>query len=320
MGEKNRENKVKINDDAKRFAKSTLKRYKKDNKGYFDSKKELKESYCQHLLELLPGAIDFCVKSGHINNDEVKEVRDGIYSKIASEDFTKIVKKEIKNDNEIENIKLFPIVAKDILAECKRVNDANRAEDPNAALYDVTHVSELSQMIMKKKLKKMEKEGISTALAFDLLSIIPTKKAIEYSQFYRIKSLYDCMYEHAKEEKVPFGKIINIMIPEEFYPVFISFALLERKEKFSKLTDSQKELYLEISTWCFDTMNRKLSNKELDAVITLYINSRKKDESQGKDGNRRYALATLSADEYERIAKTITNIIANDDSVKKYLN
>ena len=320
MSEKRNDRKIKINEDAKDFAKASLKRYKKANKDYFDSKSELKENYYRYLLDLLPGAIDFCIKYGHIQNEEVQKTKVEIYTKINEASFIKLMKKEVKHDNEIGNIKLFPIIAKEILQEAKRVNDALLAEDPNAKTYDVSDVLELSQLIMKKKLKKMEKNEISQSLAFDILSIIPNKKAIEYSQFFRIKSLYDCLYEHAKEENIPFAAVVDAVIPKEYYPAFITFALLERKEKFSKLTDLQKKLYLDISTWCFETMNNDLSAKELDAVLKTYISSRRKDEAQSKDSNRRYALASLSETEYERIAKAVKNAIANDDSAKKYLN
>ena len=45
---------VKINDDAKTFASTTFKKYKKHNDDYFDSKKELKNSYSMYLIDLLP--------------------------------------------------------------------------------------------------------------------------------------------------------------------------------------------------------------------------------------------------------------------------
>ena len=66
-------------------------------------------------------------------------------------------------------------------------------------------------------------------------------------------------------------------------------------------------------------MEKSLSKEEVESVIKTYVTGRKRDESQGKDGNRRYALASLSADDYGRINKVITKMIAEDDSIKKYL-
>jgi hypothetical protein len=126
------------------------------------------------------------------------------------------------------------------------------------------------------------------------------------------------LYESAKSVAVPFAEIMDIAIPEEYHLAFITFALLERKEKFLKLTDSQKELYLAISNWCFSSME-KLNKEELESVIKTYVAGRKKDDANGRDGNRRYALSSLSEQEYPKINKMITKMIANDDSIKKYL-
>lgn len=310
---------VKINEDAKEFAKATLKRYKKQNGDYFDSKKELKSSYAMYLIDLLPDTIEFVVKYGYINNEEVQKVKTGIFQKLTDPDFIKIIKKELKNGNKIGNIKLLPIIIKEILLEAKKLNDAALAENPNAKVYDMSDLVELSQYILKKRLKKFEKAGIASSLAFDLLSIIPCDKALESSQFYRIHGLYDTLYQHVKSVAVPFEKVMEILIGEDYYPVFITFALLERKEKFLKLTDSQKTLYLEISNWCFKVMEKDLNKDEVESIVKTYVAGRRKDESQGKDSNRRYALASLSADDYPRISKVITKMIADDDAIKKYL-
>ena len=317
---KNRNNAVKINEDAKDFAAVTLKKYKKKNKDCFDSKKELKSSYYQYLVDLLPKTIEFVIKYGYIQKEEVQAAKNEIYTKVNDPDFVKVLKKELKRDNKIENIKLLPIMIKEILGEAKRCNDEIIANDPNGKTYDMTDMIELSQTILKKKLKKAEKAGINASLAFDVFSIIPCDNALDGSQFYRVRSFYDCLYEHAKSKAVPFEDIINIVIGEEYFSVFITFALLERKEKFTKLTDSQKTLYLDISNWCFKTMEKDLSKEEIEKVIRLFISSRKKDESQQKDSNRRYALAQLSADDYPRINKVISKMIAADEGVKKYLN
>lgn len=309
---------VKINSDAKEFAKATMKRYKKDSGDYFDSKKELKSSYELYLIDLLPEAIDFVVKYGYINNEEVQEVKTGIFQKLTDPDFVSLIKKELKRGNDIKNIKLLPIIIKEILAEGQKVNNEALAENPNAKIYDLTDIAELSRLILKKKIKKFEKAGINSQLAFNVLSIVPHKSALENSQFYRIHSLYDTLYESAKSVAVPFDVVMDILVPEDYYLAFITFALLERKEKFMKLTDSQKELYLAISNWCFSTMN-KLKKDELESVLKTYVAGRKKDDEAGRDGNRRYVLSSLSEDEYPNIHAMVSKMIAKDGNVKKYL-
>ena len=73
MANRQRKNQqVKINADAKEFASATFKKYKKHNGDYYDSKKELKESYNLYLVDLLPATIEFVVKYGHIKNEEIQ--------------------------------------------------------------------------------------------------------------------------------------------------------------------------------------------------------------------------------------------------------
>ena len=67
-------------------------------------------------------------------------------------------------------------------------------------------------------------------------------------------------------------------------------------------------------------MEKDLNKEEIEKVIKTYVTGRKKDESQQKDSNRRYALSTLSSDDYPRINKVIAKMVADDEGIKKYLN
>lgn len=320
---------IKIPKDVERFGTWDLKKFKKKGPGYeYDSKKELKEAFELYMLELLPEVIEFLVKYGHINRDEVREIKESCYARLIDTDFVKRIRKELKKDNDIKNIELLPILFREILFEAQKANASALAKDPNADLIDLSDVEELiTEFIVKKKMKKLKKAGIPEAFAFDILTIIPCKEALGYGQFYRIHCLYDCMYEHAKKGNMSTIKFAQVMealvdvklVPEDMISYFILFALLERKEKFSKITDEQKPLYTAITTWCFDEMERHLKKSQVEEIISLYVSSRKKDDAQGKDSNRRYVLSTLSEQEYARISKIVKNFIVKDESVKKYL-
>ena len=315
----NKNRKIHIPEDVKEFAKADFKKFKKRNSDYYDSKKELKQGYYLYLVDLFPPVIEFIVKYGYINNDDVQQVKNRALAKINDMDFIKVVKKTIKRGDDIENIKLLPIIIKEILMEAKKRNDAILAENPNGKIYDMSDLTELSYLILKKKMKKFEKAGIPASLAFDVLSIIPCKEALKSSHMYRIHALYDTLYEHAKTAQIDFDKLIDLAVDEDYHLACISFALLERKEKFSKLTDSQKTLYLAITNWCFNTMEKKLKKQEVYELINVYVRARIRDDKNGRDSNRRYSLSSLSEEDYPRIATVVKRIIADDDSVKKYL-
>lgn len=309
---------IKIRKEVEEFAKASFKKFKKKEKDYYDTKKELKSAFNSYLIELLPDVIEFVVRYGYIRNDNVQETKRAAFEKIADKDFVKVMKKEVKQGNDVKNMKLMPIIIKEFLAEADRVNKELLANDPNAKLVDMSDMIELSKMILKKRLKKAEKAGIDPSIAFDLLSIIPTDESMKISQNYRVHMLYECMYEHSKTKEVPFDKIMETLIDDDMYSVFIVFALLERKEKFGTLTDSQKVFYMAVSTWVFATME-SMSKDDIEAIIRVYVNNRKRDEVQNKDGNRRYALSTLTETDYPKIAKTIRKMITDDESIKKYL-
>ena len=315
----NKNRKVHIPGDVKEFAKADFKKFKKRNSDYYDAKKELQQGYYLYWVDLFPPVIEFIVKYGYINNDDVQQVKHQALAKINDMDFIKVVKKTIKRGDDIENIKLLPIIIKEILMEAKKRNDAILAENPNGKIYDMSDLTELSYLILKKKMKKFEKAGIPASLAFDVLSIIPCKEALKSSQMYRIHALYDTLYEHAKTTQIDFDKLIDLAVDEDYHLACITFALLERKEKFSKLTDSQKTLYLAITNWCFNTMEKKLKKQEVYELINVYVRARIRDDKNGRDSNRRYSLSSLSEEDYPRIATVVKRIIADDDSVKKYL-
>lgn len=318
MANETKSKKIRINDDVKDFAKMTLKKFKKENDDFYESKKETKLSYYMYLIDLLPDVIEFVTKYGHVQQQDVQDMKTLIYQKLTDYDFIKVLKKEIKNKNKIKNIKLLPIIINEILAEAKRVNDQRLAEDKNAEIYKMEDIQELLELILKKKLKKFAKAGIDKATSVDVLATIPCDDALNISQFYRIKSFYDCLYEHVKGVAIPFEKIMELIVDEEYYPLFVSFALLERKERFSKFTEAQKTLYVDISSWCFKVMESSKSDT-IKSIINVYINGRKRDDSQGKDSNRRYNLSTLVPDDYPKITKVINAMLSHDESIKKYL-
>ena len=312
--------KIDVKKSVKRFANNRWEKFKKENKHCYSSKKEMRNEYYLDLLEDLSDVIDFFVKYGYLKNEEIQDLKQSCYDKLVDKEFIKVVKKALKDDEiEIKNIKLFPIIIKEILQITERENRKLLAEDPNAKTYDMSDLVELSQMILKKKLKKMIKAGIESNIAFDLLSIIPCEKALGYSQKYRIHMVYNSLYEHSKTKTIPFANIMKYLVDRDYYPAFIAFALLERKEKFGELTDSQKTFYLQVSTWIFDIMEKELNRGEIEAIIRTFVSCRKRDESQGKDTNRRYALSTLSKDDYPKINKVLDSMISGDDTIKKYL-
>lgn len=314
----------KAREEAESFAKMDEEKFIKKQKkeGFYLKKKEIKELYYNRMTDLLPGTIYYLILQGYVRKDDVQELKNRCFKNLINKKFVKYLTKQIEKDEYVENIDYLPVIIKEILGIIEKTNREILAEDPNGKVIECDDIVKLSQTIMKKKIKKMAKRGVDANVAFDMLSIVPNKKILDLyrsSKLFRIKSVFDCLYEHAKTKTIPFSDIVDMIFGRDYYPAIIAFALLERKERFSDLNESQKAFYLQVSTWCFDTLEKELSKNEIVSILETYISTRKRDELNGRDGNRRYALSTLSEDDYPKLKKIINDMIITDESVKKYL-
>lgn len=317
---KNRDQKkgFKIPEDARKLAKLTQKKFKKESGDYYDSKKDLKKGYYAQIIEYLPESIQLLVRYGHLA--EVKETREAIYAKLTDREFVKYLKKDIKSGGEFDNMELLPNLIYDIMKEAQRAVEMELQENPDSKVeYDLDDLVEISQLILKKKIKKLVKAGIDENVAFDVLSIIPDPEILKRSQYFHIRSLFTVLYEHAKKVEIDFSKLIKIILKgaEDYTGSVISFALLERKEKVANMTDGQRSLYQNITEWSLKTLE-DMNKDEINNVLRYYVESRKRDESKNCDSNRRYYLSSLPSDDYPHITKAMERIVSRDESLKKY--
>lgn len=310
-------NRFRIPEDVQIFAKLTMKKYKKKYGDPYATKKDNKKGYYHMLLDLLPRTIDVLVKYSHI--PDVKELKNDIYEKLFDPAYIKLLKKELKEDIEyVENADLLPIIIYDVIMEAKRRHDEELKTNPEAPMYDMSDVIDLSSIINKKKLKKMKKSGVPESVAFDCLSVIPTSRVLEKSQVYRIRTLFRVLYEHAKTEDINIDAVMKLVIKSDYYPAVITFLLLEKKEIYVNYTDKQKEFFNKVTDWCFNTLE-DMPKETIHSVLKAYINARRNDKKQNKDGNRRFFLSSLPEDQFGKITKVLNKILENDEDAKEFM-
>lgn len=318
MGKKTKENKggFKIHEDVQKMAKATMKKFKKKNKDNYDGKKELKKAYYGLLLDFLPETISLLVRYSHIR--EVIEIKESLYEKLADPYFIKMLKNAVEDKEEIENIELLPIVIRDMINYAKQQELEDKADGNETDHYDMSDLMELSQLILKKKIKKMRNAGIDEDVAFDALSVIPHKSVLKDKQInYRMRILMSVLYEHAKTKEIDFGKLITMLIPEEYANTVILFCLLERKDKFANFNDNQQKFFISINEWIF-TMMEEMDRSRIEAILKQYVEQRKRDESQNRDGNRRYFIKSLPEDEYKNVTTVVKHMIEARPEIEKY--
>ena len=308
----------KIPEDVKRLMKLSLKKFKKTDGDFYDSKKELKKAYYAQIIDLLPASIAMLIKYGNV--EAVKGCKESIYEKITDPKFVKYLSKEIKNGAEFDNMILLPTIIYDIIGEAQKALAAEKAENPDSeTTFDLDDLVGISREILKKKIKKMKKNGIDDALAFDLLSVIPTTKILMKSQQYHIRRFFTVLYEHATTKEINFTKVMKEIFKDddEYIGSVIVFALLERKEKITNFTDTQKKLFNDITEYCFTTLE-DMKKDEIYTILKSYTDVRKRDESQNKDTNRRYYISSLPESDYPKILKVVNKICDMDENLKKY--
>lgn len=329
-----------IPEDVRHFCKASLKKFKKKYGDEFDSKKEMARAFYYELLEYLPDTIDFLVQNASIvysNNprlqdakNEFIEIRERVKEAI-NEDFLKVLKKAIKNGEEIKKIKLFPIILREFILEYKDMDIEAKAKNPN--ISDELHGNWISEAIdtgyaiMKKKVNKLAEKLGNDDLALDLYFVLPTDSLLQKSQVYRIRALMDTMFSHAeRDEVVDFNQIMKTMISEEYYPAIIKYALMEYRQKDGRdVRDTLSahktavDLYNQITIWCFDTME-KFDKDLLKELLNRYIKERKTADDQNKDHPRRFCLNAVSETDYPRTVACIKSIKANDANAEKYFS
>lgn len=316
---KNTKREFKIPSDAKKLVKLTWKKFKKDSDYDYMSKKEKKEMYYATIIDFLPESIKLIVNYGHLN--DVKETKEGIFEKITDPDFVKYLSKGLKKDNiEFDNMELLPIVISEIVKSAQIQEKVENEQNPdNQVEYDMSDVVEISKLILNKKIKKFKKVGLDEDLAFDVLSIIPTPDVLKKSKFHYIRNLFNVLYAHAKEKEIDFGRVMKCLFKnnDDYIPEIITFALLERKEKITSFTDTQKKLFNNITEFCFKTME-DMKKDEIHSILNAYVESRKRDEAQNKDANRRYYISSLPEKDYPHIIKVVSKMCEKDENIKKY--
>ena len=322
MSKNNGKNNIDVPKDVLRMSKITLKKFKKKKveEGEDFSKKELKKAYMDELIDYLPETIDFLLRYGGIQTNEMKDLRNSIYGKIADHKFIKYLTKQIKDDEDVGDIRLLPAIIRDIISEVKMQEEKDKQQNPNANIsYDTSDILNLSQLILKKKIKKADKDlGIDPDVALDLLMVIPHKSMLKDRQInYRLRLFMNVLYEHAKTADINYESCLKLVGLNEYAQSVVVFNLLERRSKFNNFNENQQKLFIAINEWMLNQLE-EMNRTDLESVLKLYTDLRKRDASQNRDEDRRYFLKSVPEDEFPNLKKVINHMIDNNGDIEKF--
>lgn len=310
--------------DVRYFAELTSpKKYKKKmekkERESFDfmDKKDIKQHFRRWRLDKFPEVIEFLFRFGHLKENE--ELRDELYTVLMAEDFVSMIRKAIEEDDEIDNLQLFPVIAYDIIRLTEMYDEKAKKENPNHERYDLDDLIDLVKVINKKKIKRLVKKGFDESLAFDLMCVFPVPEMIRKANtMYRIRMIFQIMYAHAKTESFNVEKLFNALFKKSQLPLVVKFAMLERKEKYVNFTDTQKEVFNAISVWAFKTLEA-MDKEDIAIMLKGYFDVRKRDKASNKDSARRFFIGSLPEDEYPRITSVVNKMKQNDQTIEEFL-
>lgn len=314
---KDKDKKFKLHDDVKEFAKTSLKKFKKREGDFYSKKKDLKEAYYSYMTELLPETIYFLIRHGHI--PENKETKEAVLMNFNDPGFTKYLIDAIKDEVEIKNIEMVPAIINDILIEYATL------EDKSGEQYDVADLVKLSKLILKKKLKKMEKSDIPDDVAFDVLSIIPDTKVINKNPFFRMRSFMQALYVTAAKKKIDaemFGKIVNIVFKDDDnqYDNLMLYVMRERKSDFDNLKEEgQKTFWVETKKWLVEALG-DMKKKDIEELLNIYIDARKADAKMQKDVERKFNFIKDADVTFGEKLTEVIEKLSKDEDKKKFLS
>ena len=311
---------VEIPEQGKAFAKWDRETYHKQVKGSY-SKKDEKKYFWEDKMICLGPAILFLCKFGNSQDPKIKEIKDLSYAQFCDRD-QKLVKKIIKTikkgeSDYIENLTYLPIILREIMTDATKYKEEliKSGEEP----VPIEGMCELSELILKKRIKKLVKKGIPENLAYDVLLIVPEKDALKFNRYGRVRQLFDVLYLYAGNNiNFEVETLFDALIDKNDYPVVISYALQERKEKTKSFNDVQMKFFVDTNEWIFDQLE-EMDDHDIRNIIENYIRIREKDAAQGKDGNRRYFLSSLPESDYPNVTRIIKSIKNNKPEAEKYL-
>lgn len=314
------QNERKIPNGVEKFAIYDFKKYRKSKscKKSGKSKKEAKKDYFIALVDILPDVVIWYLREGYRNDQLTVKIREGIDAKLSDPWFIKKLAKDIKKGNMYDEYRLLPVIYRGLFRATAKVNQERLKANAQATTYRMDDAVDLVKDLLGKPYKRLLKDGVDEELAFNVSCVLPCKAIFNYSPSFRVREFFEVLYEASKGKDVPLKILMQDMVPDDRYWMFIVYALLERKERFGNMTDNQKQFYHTITQWAFDTMNT-LTREEIQDILRIYVNTRRNDDTKGKDGNRRYCLTALSEKEYEPIVKNVKNMILQNPGIEKYL-
>lgn len=289
--------------------------------------KRLKKEYSEFAISGLNKAVKIMAENPE--HKKIGKVKDGVENIITNPDvMNRVAKIYKKHPDQYSNMIFMPYIIMNTLVYYNR-KDLPEEEKAVAETLDTESLVTFCEKILKKKIKRYKKAGLTKEQSFQLATVIPTSKLFASDRVW-YRRLIQQMYDLAEKDHIEPETIIraamkvdkkkNISKKDFLRGFFTEFILQKSTNKNAKFTDTQKELHENLINAALVYLDNQKS-KDLRDILKTYIKRRKKAEAYKSDGKRviKFIDHATSNTPYENIKKVVQKLIEDDDQNEIYL-
>ena len=297
-----------------------------------DGKRKLKKITLEYNEEVIKGLNKAVKILTEVTEDtkKVNKVKEWIENKIVDPATMDAVAEMYKKHPELySNMIYLPYMIVSTITYYRQEDLTDEEKEFGKRIHS-DDLIEFCMKILKKIIKKYEKQDLSSEVAFQIATVIPTTKLLAGSRkWFRnlITTLHIMAEKSVPDLKAIFKAILKLegkkyINKKLFYELLYQEFMLKRlsNKKYSA-TDSQKEFYDNFVDMTLEYLN-ELKVGKIKGILKQYIKARKKAEEFKSDGKRiiKFVDHANSNSPYQNIKAAVQELINDDKNNEIYLS
>lgn len=290
--------------------------------------KRLNHAYSENAINGLNKAVKILAENPE--GKKIDKVKEGVDNIISNPDVMKrIAKLYEKNPDSYDNMIFLPHMIMTTISYYSS-DSISEEEKEIAESMDKDALAKFCEKILKKKIKRYKKLGLSDELAFQLAAVVPTAKLFKNNRKW-YKRLIQQMYDMATVSEIDVDVMLKAIIKidkdkviskKDFLEGFFSEFILQRStNKTHSYTDTQKDLHESLIERTLIYLDNMKSHRLKD-ILKQYIKRRKVAEEYKNDTKRviKFIDHANSNSSYTNIKSVVQELIADNSSNELYLS
>jgi hypothetical protein len=262
---------------------------------------------------------------------KIEKVREAVDNVIVNPGVMKRVAKLYSKDpKNYPNMMLLPnfITTTILYYNQDTLNEKEKEEGKN---LDKDQLLEFCEKILKTKIRRYRKSGLSSSTSYQLATVIPTTNLLKNNNRQWNKKLIQSLYTIAETESVDLNMILSSVRTidkkksikkNEFYEGFFSeFMLSKSSNRNHTFNDTQKDLHDSLIEKTLEYLEN-IKPRKCREILKGYIKRRKTAESYKNDSKRviKFIDHANSNSSYTNIKSVVQELISDNSTNELYLS